>query len=176
MQITAGTLLVLGMAFYISFPYSSQAQKTAFAEWLNESIISGESDNESVIRDQLRRLPYQSESFDSFLHQASLLISSNKTDFGLPVDSDSTEPKEFGQWLYTQWTLQQDSATSGAVVPDTIQPTPKWHFQHQPTPANSTKFIRDLIQSYSNLLPDVFVYVIQKLPIPFLNGSAINAP
>lgn len=177
-QLVTGSLLVLGMVIYTTLPYSSHAQKTAFAEWLNESIIPGESENETTIRDQLRRLPYQSESFDSFLQQASLLITSNKPDFGFPVDNDSTEePKEFGQWLYTQWTLQQESAASGnAVVPDTIQPTPKWHFQHQASQADGAKFIRDLFQSCSNLLPDAFVYVIQRLPIPFLNGSAINAP
>lgn len=167
-------MLTLGLAVHLAIPYSSKAQKTAFAQWLDRNVVENGEESEITIRSHIKQLPFKSENFPLFLQEASLLVANHKNDFNIPIGN--TQEKDISKWLVKQWTQHESQTTkSDALLPETIKSSLKWLLQHQPVSglffATEQEFVPLLKESIKNL-----IFVTQSEPIPFLSGISINAP
>jgi len=169
-------VLTLGMAAHIAIPYSSKAQKNAFAQWLDRNVVENGEESETTIRAHIKKLPAQNENFPLLLEQASMLVVTNKNDFKLPINKASDDTGTISLWLFEKWSQHQDEAGSkDALLPETIKPSLKWALQNN----SLTSFLN---LSAAHLLPaipeslDNILLVIQNRPLPFLSGISINAP
>lgn len=170
-------LLTFGMAAHLSVSYSSKAQKTAFAQWLDRNVVENGKKSESDIRSHIRKLPVKHESFTLLLEQATLLVVNHINDFNLPLKKNKNDTGAVGVWLIEKWSQYQDEAGNmDALVPETLKPGLKWlvhnNTHSQSILASSVLFPKP---DFSNSLNEI-LYVIQSLPIPFLSGISINAP
>lgn len=175
-QWAIGLLLITGLTTHLVIPFSSQVKKTAFAQWLDLKVEDQGNETESSLRDHIRQLPFQTESFDLLLQEASLLIIANQKEFKLPVKQSTEDSENLGQWLIKQWSIHQDhSNRQDAVVPESIFSSQKWHLQQSNflkgvlSPSNSLH----LLPKTDPLTPD---FVVRLLTLPFLSGISINAP
>lgn len=175
MQWFTGLILLAGMAAHLVMPLSSQAQKTAFAQWLDHKVEDTNKESESTIRYHIRQLPSQSESFDLLLREASLLITAYQSDFKLPVKENEGNPGDLGQWLIKQWSNHQDHSSQDTVLPESIQPLQKW-LLHQHNPLKGSAVLSNFARPLQKYITETPVFVLKLLPIPFLSGTSINAP
>jgi hypothetical protein len=170
-------VLVIGMAAHLAIPYSSKAQKTAFAQWLDRNVVENGEERESAIRSHIRQLPAQHESFPVLLEKASLLVVNHINDFNLPLKQKTGDAGTVGVWLIGKWSQHQnESGSMDALIPESLKPALKWLLHNNP--------FSGIVSSASKLLPQPSIaeklndvlYIIQNQPIPFLSGISINAP
>jgi hypothetical protein len=170
-------VLVAGMAAHLAIPYSSKAQKAAFAQWLDRNVVANGDEHESDIRTHIRKLPSEHESFPVFIEKASLLVVNHINDFNLPLEQKAGDTGTVGVWLIGKWSQYQDeSGSMDALLPETLKPALKWLLHNNP-------FIGALSQA-SKLIPQPAIaeklsnvlFITQNQPIPFLSGISINAP
>jgi hypothetical protein len=170
-------VLVVGMAAHLAIPYSSKAQKTAFAQWLDRNVVDNGEERESTIRSHIRSLPSQHESFPVLLEKASLLVVNHINDFNLPLNQGTSDTGIVGVWLIGKWSQHQDeSGSMDALLPETLKPALKWLMHNNLFNGVLNPAYRLLSQPvYTDRLNDV-LFIIQNQPIPFLSGISINAP
>jgi hypothetical protein len=169
-------LLTVGMAVHIAIPYSSEAQKNAFDQWLDRNVVENGEESESTIRAHIKKLPAQTENFPLLLEQASMLVVNHKNDFKLPLRKESKDAGSISLWLFGKWTQSQNETGSmDALLPETLKPGLKWTLQNNPlaTYPGSSGAIQ--LPEFSEILNDILL-VIQNKPVPFLSGISINAP
>lgn len=164
------------MVAHISIPYSSNAQKNAFTQWLDRNVVENGEASESTIRAHIRQLPAQNENFPLLLKQASLLVVTHKNDFKLPINKTSDDAGVISLWLFDKWSEHKDDAGSmDALLPEILKPGLKLALQNNPL----TGFIGLSATHLLPTLPEVLnnaLLVIQNRPLPFLSGISINAP
>jgi hypothetical protein len=177
MKWAVSLLLTLGMVAHLAIPYSSEAQKNAFAQWLDRNLVENDNERESTIRSDIRQLPSQHESFPLLLEQASMLVVNHSSNFKLPVEQKNGDFGAVGIWLIEKWTQHQEEAGSmDALLPDTLKSSLKWLLQNNSLTATAGTFSTNPLHAvFSESLNEV-LYVAQRLPIPFLSGVSINAP
>jgi hypothetical protein len=174
---TISLLLTLGLAANVSLPYSSNAQKTAFTQWLDRNVVGNGDEGESAIRSHIRELPHRHDSFPLLLEQATLLVVNHINDFNLPLEKKNTDTGLIGIWLFEQWSQYQDeSGSMNALIPEVLKPGLKWLIHNNTF--NTAIFATEASIPKADFTDslDKILYIIQSLPIPFLSGISINAP
>lgn len=169
-------VLTLGMAAHIAIPYSSKAQKNAFAQWLDRNVVENGEESETTIRAHIKQLPAQNENFPLLLEQASMLVVTHKNDFKLPINNASEDTGAISLWLFDKWSQHQDEAGNmDALLPETLKPSLKWTFQNNPITGQLNLSVTRLLPTLPEILNEVLL-VVQNRPLPFLSGISINAP
>lgn len=98
--------VMAGFLAHLFLPLSGYAKKTSFTRWLSHNVVETGDENESKIRDSIRKLPEQADDFSLLLEEASQLIASHQDVFGLKAKSESPSedsPNQFSKWLIGQW-------------------------------------------------------------------------
>jgi hypothetical protein len=174
-QRLAFSLLGLGMIAHFAIPLSSQAQKNSFVNWLSQNVVPAAT-TQSDVRDSIRQLPYQTENFSLLLAEASQLVANNQNDFRIPKQRKAEVPgTNLGQWLIDQWSAHNQHNKPNAVIPDVVQPYPKWTVQlvlFSALQNHSKPFFSTDYQSQNEILQVVF----SRFLTPLLSGVSINAP
>lgn len=174
-QRLAFSLLGLGMIAHFAIPLSTQAQKTSFVNWLSQNVITAAT-TQSDVRDSIRQLPYQTENFSLLLAEASQLVANNQTDFRIPKQRKAEVPaSNLGQWLIDQWSAHNQHNKPNAVLPDVVQPYPKWTVQlvlFSALQNNSKPFFSIDFKVQKETLQVIF----SRFLTPLLSGISINAP
>lgn len=171
------SVLMAGLLAHLVLPFSSDAQKTAFTQWLDHKVVASGSENEIKLRNTIRELPENSGDFWVLVEQASELIANHKDDFRFDFSFSDEENRHVKSWLVGQWNLfhYQKSATN-AVIPELSQLNFKWvslsNTFHSFLSAK-TDFTAYSNSFISNLNID---RVIDRTIIPLVNEISINAP
>ncbi len=171
-----GFALLLGLAAYISLPYSTKAQKAAFAEWLDRNVEESGEQSESTIRIQIKQLPSQNDTFSLLLKEASDLVLNFQHDFKLPIGNQEKRSDSIGLWLMELWSKdQQNTERMDLILPEKLKNGLKW--------VSSQTSWNSVVLPESSILRIVvsdtverLLFVLQDQPIPFLSGISINAP
>jgi hypothetical protein len=98
--------VMAGFLAHLFLPLSGYAKKTSFTRWLSHNVVDTGDENETKIRDSIRKLPEQTGDFSLLLEEASQLIASHQDVFGLTAKSErpsEDSPNQFTQWLIGQW-------------------------------------------------------------------------
>lgn len=98
--------VMAGFLSHLFLPLSGQAKKTSFTRWLSHNVVETGDENETKVRDSIRKLPDETGDFSLLLKEASQLIASHKDVFRLSARSgDATEPPSDHNpaWLIEQW-------------------------------------------------------------------------
>ncbi|MEX0994650.1 MAG: hypothetical protein WD599_03920 [Balneolaceae bacterium] len=175
-QWSISLLLMAGLATHLVIPLSNQAQKTAFAQWLDLKVDDQGNESESTLRDHIRQLPSKTDSFDLLLQKASLLIAANENEFKLSIKNNAEDSTKLGKWLIEQWSIHQNqSGQQDAVVPESIHSFQKWLLQQQFSPKGISA-PASFTQPLQIIVTEVPALILRLLHIPFLSGISINAP
>lgn len=167
-----------GFMAQLVLPFSSQAQKTAFTQWLDNNVVSSGDENEIRLRNSIRELPSRSPDFERLLLQASELISQNREDFLLLFSGINENEQEStpASWLISQWNaFQNQQSATHAVVHEIGKQSHKILASGQISPF--------LTWPGSTFLPASF-HLLQAACspftgwdfLPFVNSISINAP
>ncbi len=171
------SFLVAGMLAHLFVPFTSHAQKTAFAQWLNQSVAASGGESEHELRNAIRKLPEQTSDFRVLVEQASQLVASNKDEFKLNVAFPSSTGDQVTSWLVGQWNVfQQQQTGTDALAPEISVPAQKW--------LNTNSLSKSIIGfSKKNdahdrrIAANVIISPVQKILIePLISGISINAP
>ena len=168
-----------GFMAHLILPFSSQAQKNAFTQWLNQNVVTTGNETEIKIRNSIRELPVQSNDFWSLIQQASELVATHKDGFRIhfafPDHEDQSQ--RVTTWLIGQWNVYQNHKTANnAILPEIVQPVFKWisanNILQAVTPQNSERFLRqDILNS---IRKNLFIRPVHLIPLA--GGISINAP
>lgn len=171
------SFLVAGMLAHLFVPFTSHAQKTAFTQWLNQSVAASGDDSENELRNAIRKLPEQTSDFRVLVEQASQLVASNKDEFKLNVAFPSSTGDQVTSWLVSQWNVfQQQQTGTDALAPETSVPAQKW--------LNTNNLSKSIIgfskkmDGYDRGTPvNLIIPQVQKILLePLVSGISINAP
>lgn len=169
-------ILLIGLATHLVSPASDKVQKSAFAQWLDQSLATGDRESGQGLRDHIRELYSQHDAFPNFLKQATQLVLENRNEFRLPHADSGEDADRHSLWLLQTWTLQRDlPGKMSTLLNDPVKPVMKWAPVHQPfagvaLPAGSARSF-----SLSMPLPELPAAISRALT-PFLSGISINAP
>jgi len=122
-------LIIFSLIGHLAIPFSSQAKKAAFTNWLSHNVISSDSRSERDLRNTILELPSHSQNFEVLVKQASELIANHKEKFsfnlGMPF-SDGADQR-MSTLLIDQWSVFNSHNTGQlAVIPDLFQTVSKW--------------------------------------------------
>ena len=172
-------LIIFSLIGHLAIPFSSQAKKAAFTNWLSHNVISSDSRSEQDLRNTILELPSQSQNFEILVKQASELIANHKEKFrfnlGMPF-SDGADQR-MSTLLIDQWSVFNSHNTGQlAVIPDLFQSVNKWIPSKTIFPA-TPGFISEAIrrpQLTTNIntpyqSPTVAI-------VPLISGYSINSP
>jgi hypothetical protein len=171
------SVLLAGMLAHLIVPLSSQAQKAAFAQWLNQNVVATGDETENKLRDAIRKLPEQTSDFWVLVEQASQLVASHKDEFHLQANRPITESDQVTSWLVGQWNVfQHQQNGSDAILPETPVPVQKW--------MTSNSFPKSVAASAERILShpvtvSQFISLpsaIRSMLSPLVSGISINAP
>jgi len=114
-------LIIFSLLGHLAIPFSSQAKKAAFTNWLSHNVITSDSRSEQELRDTILDLPSHSQNFEILVKQASELIANHKENFrfnlGIPI-SDGADQR-MSTLLIDQWSVFNSHKTGQvAVIPD----------------------------------------------------------
>lgn len=117
-------LIIFSLLGHLAIPFSSQAKKAAFTNWLSHNVIPSDSRTEQDLRDTILELPNHSQNFEILVRQASELIANHKENFrfnlGVPL-SDGADQR-MSTLLIDQWSVFNSHKTGQvAVIPDLFQ-------------------------------------------------------
>lgn len=166
-----------GFMAHLLVPYSSQAKKTAFTQWLNHNVVSSGNESEVELRNTIKELPEQAGDFWILVQEASELVASNRDHFKIPVStSNQTESHSKTGWLIEQWNMFQDQKSGfNSVLVESLKVLSNWIPQTlgvsgiTGNPARHQFIIhKEFIYSAS----DILACTIQ----PLASGISINAP
>jgi hypothetical protein len=172
------SVLIAGLLAHMMIPFSSQAQKNAFTQWLNHNVVASGNENEIKLRNSIRELPEQSSNFWVLVEQASELVANHKEDFRINLSfPDSEESQQVSAWLIGQWNVFQHQKTGqNAILPEISQPLHKW-ISVNSFSSVSTSRITDRL---SDLRPGFIAPLLETVPgrsiLPLVSGISINAP
>jgi hypothetical protein len=122
-------LIIFSLLGHLAIPFSSQAKKANFTNWLSQNVISSDSRTEQDLRNTILELPSHSQNFEVLVKQASELIANHKEKFrfnlDLPVSED--QDQRMSVLLIDQWSVFNTHKTGQlAVIPDLYQSVNKW--------------------------------------------------
>lgn len=164
---------------HLILPFSTQAQKTAFTQWLNQNVVTSGSETEIKLRNSIRELPEQSRDFWSLVEQASELVAAHKDGFRIhfAVPDDESQPQRVSSWLVGQWNMYQNHKTaSNAILPELTQPVFKWISASTSLFTVSPQTTGRYIRQNSTLLHNYNYFTRPVHLIPLAGGISINAP
>ncbi|TVQ03387.1 MAG: hypothetical protein EA359_09550 [Balneolaceae bacterium] len=173
------SVLMAGFLAHLILPFSSQAQKNAFTQWLNHNVVTSGSETEIKLRNTIRELPEQSRDFWSLVQQASELVATHKDGFRIhfAFTDDEDQPQRVTTWLIGQWNVYQNHKTAtNAIIPEIIQPVYKWISANGISSAVLAQNTGDYHRNNSpvSLAKNLFVRSIYLIPLA--GGTSINAP
>jgi hypothetical protein len=166
-----------GFLAHLVVPFSSQAQKTAFARWLNYNVVSSGNESEVKLRNTIKELPEQTGDFWGLIQEASELVANHKDHFRISVSdlAQTGEPSE-SDWLIEQWnSFQNQKSGFNSVLAESIKSLLKWIPQNQ----HFSTFKRDAGLHQNIFFSELFfcsslsaIDFVQ----PLISGISINAP
>jgi hypothetical protein len=172
-------LIIFSLLGHLAIPFSSQAKKTAFTNWLSHNVKSSDSRTEQNLRNTILELPSHSQNFEVLVKQASELIANHKEKFkfNLGLPTNDSEAQWMSTLLIDQWSVFNTHKTGQlAILPDLYQTFNKW------LPSKS------IFPSIPDFLSDSIVrprlssiitgqYVPQAVAVvPLISGYSINSP
>ncbi|PWN05351.1 hypothetical protein [Rhodohalobacter mucosus] len=123
--------VMAGFLSHLFLPLSGQAKKTSFTRWLSHNVVETGDENESKVRDSIRKLPDQTGDFSLLLKEASQLIASHKEVFRLSAHSGSETELPSDQnpsWLIEQWNdYHHQSSQMNGFLNESGKIFLKWH-------------------------------------------------
>lgn len=158
-------------------PFSSQAQKTAFARWLNHNVVSSGNESEVKLRNAIKELPDQTDDFSRLVQQASELVANHKDHFRITVSdlSKTGEPFE-SDWLIDQWnSFQNQESGFNSVLTEPFKSLSKW----VPQNLHFSAFNKDFGFHQNSFFSEQFFFsfrISTDLLQPLVSGISINAP
>lgn len=122
-------LIIFSLIGHLAIPFSTQAKKAAFSQWLSYNMISSDHHSDQDLRNTILDLPSHSQNFEILVKQASELIADHKEKFsfnlGQPFDGGTDQ--RMSNLLIDQWSVFNSQKTGQlAVIPDLVQPVNKW--------------------------------------------------
>jgi len=169
-------LLLLGLTAHLLTPASGKVQKSAFAQWLDQHLVTDGGESEQSLRVHIRQLYSQYDEFPNFLKQATRLVQENRNDFRLPPRESREDTQENSLWLLQTWNLQRDlPGKMSASLIDPVKPVIKWVVSNHPfqgVPSPSGLAPGQLLIQTMPTLPAA----INRFLTPLLSGMSINAP
>ncbi len=173
------SFLMAGLLAHLILPFSSQAQKNAFTQWLNHNVVTSGSETEIKLRNTIRELPEQSQDFWSLVQQASELIAANKDGFRihLAFNDDDKQHQKVTTWLIGQWNVYHTHKTANnAILPEIIQPVFKWITANTIPAAVLPQNNNDYYRQYLFVSQNKNLFIRPFYLIPLAGGTSINAP
>ncbi|TVQ66820.1 MAG: hypothetical protein EA360_04880 [Balneolaceae bacterium] len=171
------SLLLTGFLAHIMMPLSSHAKKTAFTQWLDQNLVASGDENEIRLRNTIRQLPGQSDTFNALITEASKLVSNYRNEFKINFSfEENHEDLILTNWLIGQWNaFQHHQSDKQAVLTDLSTLLHKWSLQQNnfvfsafPTGSMTTGLVPKL-----SLIHTIYSSLILK---PLIGGVSINAP
>lgn len=171
------TLVMAGFLSHLAQPFSSQAKKNAFTQWLNHNVVASGDESEIKLRNSIRELPGQANDFWVLVQQASKLVADHKDDFRIQFTFSGSEEQRVSSWLIDQWNVFETHKTgANAILPEFSKPFYKWlsanPFTTAITPAADTKLKHRSISEQSAGINGISLLSL----IPLVSGISINAP
>lgn len=113
---------------HLLVPFSSQAKKTAFTQWLNHNVVSSGNEREVELRNTIKELPEQAGDFWVLVQEASELVASHRDHFKIPVTSNNhTKNQSESGWLIEQWNMFQDQKSGfNSVLVESLKVLSNW--------------------------------------------------
>lgn len=169
-----------GFLSHLFLPLSGQAKKTSFTRWLSHNVVETGDENESKVRDSIRKLPDQTGDFSLLLKEASQLIASHKDVFRLSARNGDTKapPSDHNpSWLIEQWNdYHHQSSQMNGFLTESVKIFFKLHDPGNGWNSIYGSFIQlkllsgpVMLQAFSGAKP-------QAKPSPLAFGISINAP
>jgi hypothetical protein len=168
-----------GLLAHMMLPFSSQAQKTAFTQWLDHNVVASGNENEVKLRNSIRELPEQSGNFWILVQHASELVANHKDDFriGFSFSDNEKQPQRVSTWLIGQWNVFQNQQTGqNAILPEITQPFQKWISGNTHLSAALHRTAGPLFDLRKFVAVPVLDTVPGKSLLPLISGISINAP
>lgn len=166
-----------GFLAHLVVPFSSQAQKTAFARWLNHNVVASGNESEIKLRNTIKELPEQTGDFWGLVQEASELVANHKDHFRISVsDLGETGQSSQSDWLIEQWnSFQNQKSGFNSVLTESYKSLTKWIPQnlHFITFRRVTEFQQHSF--FSELIFCSFRSTTDLLQ-PLVSGISINAP
>ena len=172
--------VMAGFLAHLLLPLSGQAKKASFTRWLSDNVVETGDENESKVRDSIRRLPEQTGDFSLLLEEASQLIASHKDVFGLSPQSETSSessPNQFSRWLIDQWyDYHHQNSRMNGLLNEAGKVFIKW--SDSGSGINSfTGTLRSIkLPAILRFAGDLFVNDDSLLLSPLAFGISINAP
>ncbi len=166
-----------GFVAHLAQPFSSQAKKNAFTQWLNHNVVASGNESETKLRNSIRQLPEQSNDFWVLVQQASKLVADHKDDFRIQFSFSDPEERSASSWLIGQWNVFENHKTgANAILPEFPKPFYKWlsagSFQTAGIPSTIAQNFGTSESEISAFAPTILSIAL----IPLAGGISINAP
>lgn len=172
--------VMAGFLSHLFLPLSGQAKKTSFTRWLSHNVVETGDENESKVRDSIRKLPDQTGDFSLLLKEASQLIASHKDVFRLSARSgNATSPPSDHNpaWLIEQWNdYHHQSSHMNGFLTESIKIFLKLHDSGNGWNSLYGSFIQLKHLSGPVTLPAYSGAESPSAPSPLAFGISINAP
>ncbi|MCC5940153.1 MAG: hypothetical protein JJU37_01315 [Balneolaceae bacterium] len=170
-------LVMAGFVAHLAQPFSSQAKKNAFTQWLNHNVVASGNESETKLRNSIRQLPEQSNDFWVLVQQASRLVADHKDDFRIQFSFSDPEERSASSWLIGQWNVFETHKTgTNAILPEFPKPFYKWlsanSFHSVSIPSADVHKNGSLFSATSLFIGNITSIAL----IPLAGGTSINAP
>jgi hypothetical protein len=172
-------LIIFSLLGHLAIPFSSQAKKAAFTNWLSHNVITSDSRSEQDLRDTILDLPSHSQNFEILVRQASELIANHKENFrfnlGIPFNDGADQ--RMSTLLIDQWSVFNSHKTGQvAVIPDLFQSVNKLLPSKTMFPATSGFASEALLRPRLSLNVSGQYDPPAAAVVPLISGYSINSP
>lgn len=171
------SFLMAGFFAHLLGPFSSYAQKTAFARWLDYNIVSSGNENEVELRNTVKQLPEQTDDLWILIKEASELVANYSDQFKILVSNDDQPNSESGSaWLIEQWNMFQNQKSGfKSIFVENLKILSNWSPQNPEiiSPSGISGFDQYSHSKRFFIHPGV---IFNHLHQPLISGISINAP
>ena len=169
-----------GFLTHLFLPLSGQAKKTSFTRWLSHNVVETGDENETKVRDSIRKLPDQTGDFSLLLKEASQLIASHKDVFRLSArNTDATAPLPYHSmaWLIEQWNnYHHQSSQMNGFLAESGKIFLKWYDSGNAL-STLSGFVNPIKSSSGAVMLTAYTRAESSSPpSPLAFGISINAP
>lgn len=171
------TFLMVGFMAHLLVPFSSQAKKTAFTQWLNHNVVSSGNESEVELRNTIKELPEQAGDFWLLVQEASELVASHRDHFKIPVSSNNQAGNQAESgWLIEQWNMFQNQKSGfNSVLVESLKVLSNWIPQTLDISGITGHSDRHQFIIQKEIFYSPFAVLSGNLK-PLISGISINAP
>ncbi len=170
-------LVMAGFVAHLAQPFSSQAKKNAFTQWLNHNVVASGNESELKLRNTIRELPDQANDFWVLVQQASKLVADHKDDFRIQFSFSDAEERNVSSWLIGQWNVfETHKPGANAILPEFSKPFHRWLSASPHTSLFTSIGDTDNTFGLASRISAATTGIQSIALLPLAGGISINAP